>query len=141
MFEELTFELEENEQDKRINKNRKQYMKSDFKPIASKILIKRGGETIGHIHTPAGTGENITNGIQICGFTEAFDFWGCGIFRGYKDIQLLFDEGIMGGIDHKLDLRECLRCYRKPCQCETPQEPISFKVKRREELKDRLNKR
>lgn len=35
---------------------------------------------IGHIFTPSSSSDNITNAIQICGFEEAFDFWGCGIF-------------------------------------------------------------
>ena len=35
---------------------------------------------IGHIFTPSGSGEDTLNAIQICGFEEAFDLWGCGIF-------------------------------------------------------------
>ena len=53
---------------------------------------------IGNIFTPAGTSHNIKNAIQICGFDEAFDFWGCGIFGDKKtqlmkkDIQLMFSD-------------------------------------------------
>ena len=35
---------------------------------------------IGHIFTPSSSGEDILNAIQICGFTEAFDLWGCGLY-------------------------------------------------------------
>jgi hypothetical protein len=40
----------------------------------------KGERKIGHIFSPSGSGENITNAIQVCGFDEAFDLWGCGIF-------------------------------------------------------------
>jgi hypothetical protein len=35
---------------------------------------------IGQIFTPSGSGQDVKNAIQICGFEEAFDFWGCGIY-------------------------------------------------------------
>lgn len=103
-----------------------------FEPIEDKEIKKRTGQTIytkvrirdhmsgkeiGHIFSPGGSGEDIENAIQVCGFTEAFDLWGCGIYHGYKDIQLLFDEGIMGGKTNH-NLSKCCRCYRNPCQCE-----------------------
>ena len=49
---------------------------------------------IGHIFTPSSSAENNLNAIQICGFDEAFDLWGCGVFgdketgQMKKDIQL-----------------------------------------------------
>lgn len=49
---------------------------------------------IGQIVTPSGSGMTNLNAIQICGFDEAFDLWGCGIFGDKetglmkKDIQL-----------------------------------------------------
>ena len=49
---------------------------------------------IGHIFTPSGSAETTTNAIQICGFDEAFDLWGCGVYgdsitkQMKKDIQL-----------------------------------------------------
>jgi len=49
---------------------------------------------IGHIFTPSGSGKTNLNAIQICGFDEAFDLWGCGVYgdkktqRMKKDIQL-----------------------------------------------------
>lgn len=42
---------------------------------------------IGQIFTPSGSGENNRNAIQVCGFTEAFDLWGCGIFATPKTNQ------------------------------------------------------
>ena len=51
---------------------------------------------IGHIITPAGSGETFVNAIQICGFDWAYDFWGCGVYgdkatgKMKKDIQLLW---------------------------------------------------
>ena len=44
------------------------------------VLIKSYGKTIGHIFTPASSGNDITNAIQVCGFDKAYDLWGCGIF-------------------------------------------------------------
>jgi len=49
---------------------------------------------VGHIITPSGSGRDTLNAIQICGFDEAFDLWGCGVFGNketnnmQKDIQL-----------------------------------------------------
>ena len=51
---------------------------------------------IGRIFTPSGSGHDVKNAIQVCGFDEAFDFWGCGIYgdkktqKMKKDIQLQF---------------------------------------------------
>lgn len=104
-----------------------------------KIKIMKNNEEVGHIFTPSGSGEDIINAIQVCGFAEAFDIWGCGIYKGYKDIQLLFDEGIMGGKDINTDLTKCLRCFRQPCQCENKDsQKIAFNVKTRHEIKERL---
>jgi hypothetical protein len=53
-------------------------------------------QLIGHIFTPSGSGKTYTNAIQICGFDDAFDLWGCGVFGDVetkqmkKDIQLKF---------------------------------------------------
>lgn len=75
---------------------------------------------IGHIFTPSGSGHINLNAIQICGFDEAFDLWGCGIFGDSerkvmkKDIQLCWfglydqmsneerDNVILGTKEHKL---------------------------------------
>ena len=60
------------------------------------IGITDNGERseVGHIFTPSGSGETNLNAIQICGFDEAFDLWGCGVYgdaetkQMKKDIQL-----------------------------------------------------
>jgi len=50
---------------------------------------------IGHIFTPSGSGEDTLNAIQVCGFEEAFDLWGCGVFgeditekRSYTQVEI-----------------------------------------------------
>ena len=149
MNKQITFELEELESDKKQNDMRRILYKDGYRQNASKVLIKRGDEVIGHIFTPGGSGDDQMNAIQICGFTEAFDLWGCGIFKGYKDIGLLFDDGIMGGKPH-FELEKCCRCYMNPCQCENkiipkkehidnPEKidmiPMPFNVKDSSELK------
>jgi len=63
---EITFEMEDN---KHIN-------------------IRCGERLIGHIFTPGGTGEAYNNVIQVCGFEEAFDYWGCGVF-GTEQIKII----------------------------------------------------
>lgn len=58
-------------------------MKIEFvlkdKQTVSIIGINDKGERkeVGEIFTPAGSGHTTTNAIQICGFTEAYDLWGC----------------------------------------------------------------
>lgn len=104
-------------------------MEITFKMVNDKeIDIYSGENLIGHIFTPAGSGCDTKNAIQICGFEEAFDYWGCGIFgeKGEadkavmkKDIQLMFK-------DYKrAERREtnhtwhaCVCCYNDPCTCE-----------------------
>lgn len=102
-------------------------------------LVKR---EIGCIFTPAGSGEYIINAIQICGFKEAYDFWGCARYQypitnkdqerimmdfeekqvpfiQAKDIQLLFDvETLHNKAWGNVNLNECCRCYNKPCTCD-----------------------
>lgn len=36
---------------------------------------------VGTIQTPSGSGECYHNAIQVCGFSEAFDLWGCACFK------------------------------------------------------------
>ena len=142
----ITFELEQDERDKKLSKLYN-------KEVSSSILIKKEGVTIGRVFTPSGSGHDVTNAIQVCGFTEAFDLWGCGIFKGYKDIQLLYDDGIMGGKPHKLDMSKCCRCYMNPCQCENKcnktneeieeegiKRPLPFNVKISKEIEERLER-
>jgi len=44
------------------------------------VVIKRGEQTIGHIFTPCGTNGDELNVVQVCGFDELFDYWGCGVY-------------------------------------------------------------
>jgi hypothetical protein len=60
------------------------------------IDIKGQRKEIGHIFTPAGSGERNINAIQICGWDWAYDYWGCGVYgdkatgQMKKDIQLIW---------------------------------------------------
>ncbi len=107
-------------------------------------IINDDGKKIGHVFTPSGSGGNSTNAIQVCGFSDAFDFWGCGVFKGFKDIQLLFDEKPLKGSP---DIDRCPRCFMSGCQCDitdadvfeaTPYTKNPFIVKRAEDLHDRI---
>jgi hypothetical protein len=124
----------------------------------------KGEKSIGHIFTPSGSSETTLNAIQICGFDEAFDLWGCGIFgdkktgRMKKDIQLCW----FGNYD-KMSTSEkmhistprlnsdfsysknrfcsdvCQKCFNYPCTCEshvTYDNP--FTVKREQDLRNVL---
>ena len=104
-----------------------------------KILDDKGAE-VGHIFTPSGSGRHNVNCIQVCGFTEAFDLWGCGIYKGKKDIQLLYDDVKLKGTFHEFDLDKCLRCYQDPCVCENPSRnaTMPFRVKREKEIEGRI---
>lgn len=111
-------------------------------------------KVIGHIFTPSGSSHTSKNAIQICGFQEAFDLWGCAVFarKGLwgqvrmldkekyiqvKDIQLKFNMEIEPhcmGREHDLE-KDCSRCYNKPCTCE---QHVAFEnpytVKREQDL-------
>lgn len=116
----ITFEIEEN----------------------TKVIIKLDGKEIGHIFSPSGSANNNVNCIQVCGFSEAFDLWGCGIYEGFKDIQLLFDDKKMNS---NFSLDGCFRCYMNPCRCENKKDnmvwvkkDMPFNIKREEDIKDRI---
>jgi hypothetical protein len=112
---------------------------------------------IGKIFTPSGSGLHNINAIQVCGFKEAFDLWGCGrfahpkfkneieyaknkrgekIFEYSKDIQLMFDDEsqdakIMGN-DWP---NNCTGCYNNPCTCERKEKYDNpYTVKREQDL-------
>lgn len=106
-------------------------MNITFKQMSENhINIYNKDKIIGHIFSPSGSGNNYENGIQVCGFSEAFDYWGCGIFKGKKDIQLHFDDKLMEGKPvENYDINDCLKCYMKPCACKQD----TWKIKR---LKD-----
>jgi hypothetical protein len=101
---------------------------------------------VGRIFTPSSSANNIKNAIQICGFTEAFDLWGCSEFqhlretRGIgndiikrdskgnpimqqaKDIQLQFTwETRRTPQDYSMTEKlfdNCCYCFNNPCTCE-----------------------
>jgi hypothetical protein len=103
----------------------------------------------------------VTNAIQICGFREAYDLWGCArycypekinkkeiIVDGLenkknrficaKDIQLIFD------LDTKpmgfVSIEDCERCFNNPCTCENSKdEKNPYNVKREENLEIQKN--
>lgn len=89
------------------------------------VAIMKGDKQIGRIFSPSSSSENIENAIQICGFSEAFDLWGC-VMDGYKDIQLLFDEKQYTtpkdkeGTPIYRSVANCDRCFSTPCCCEIP---------------------
>jgi len=61
------------------------------------IINEEDGRIVGRIYTPSGTGEYIENAIQVCGFSRAFELWGCGVFgddkgKALQDIQLSFKD-------------------------------------------------
>lgn len=86
-------------------------------------------QEIGHIFTPSGSTEDSTNSIQVCGFDNAFDLWGCGVYGDSetkemkKDIQLQWNR-IYPLMDHsdrmtKFDMhKDCGKCFNNPCTCE-----------------------
>lgn len=83
------------------------------------VINKFNGEIIGNIFTPSGTGHDREGAIQVCGFDDCFELWGCGIFGDgegspKKDIQLLFSENsrIDNSIDKDIisDLK-CDKCF------------------------------
>lgn len=117
---------------------------------------------IGIIFTPSGSASDVKNAIQVCGFDEAFDFWGCGLFqklknkkerianrleeskkqdwKSAKDIQLMFSFDTRNKEINDIE-NICLACFNNPCDCENKvndKKTNPFNVKREEELKDRL---
>lgn len=61
------------------------------------IINEEDGRIVGRIFTPSGTGRDKPDAIQVCGFSRAFEFWGCGGFgdnegKPLQDIQLLFKD-------------------------------------------------
>lgn len=96
----------------------------------TEVEIISEGKVIGRIFTPSSSGDDITNAIQVCGFEEAFDLWGCGIFRDIKtgkakkDIQLRFStyNTMKPHEAVRTSTRNCERCFNNPCNCETPKE-------------------
>jgi len=50
------------------------------------IIAEHDGvrKVVGNIHTPANSARTTLNAIQVCGFTDAYDLWGCANFAVYK---------------------------------------------------------
>lgn len=136
-------------------------MKIEFKQIDKNNVNIVGIEgekeqLIGRIFTPSGSSEDVKNAIQICGFDEAFDFWGCGLFAEKahkvlthfsgvryiqkKDIQLLFSMNTEKHIADNDILNDCFGCYNSTCTCDNTNigKVSPFNVKRHDDLKDQL---
>lgn len=119
-------------------------MEISFKQLdETHVNILSGGKVIGHIFSPAGSGNDVKNAIQVCGFEEAYDLWGCGIFgekdengkvRQKKDIQLMFREYEVAHAERFYP--GCVCCFNDPCNCHQPttKECGPFNVKREEDL-------
>ena len=110
----------------------------DKKTVAIYAFKDGKNKKVGEIFTPSGSGHTIRNAIQVCGFSEAFDYWGCAVFGRLqdkekvvarlesrypediqmKDIQLKFDwETEPHHTQHSRMGVDCLRCYNDPCTC------------------------
>jgi len=88
------------------------------------ILNKDNGKIIGRIFTPSGSGNNTPSCIQVCGFDDCFDLWGCGVFTDNKgnpkkDIQLLFNPNSTDKGEVGIIIDVCEKCYGKDkCMCD-----------------------
>jgi len=116
---------------------------------------------IGCIFTPSGTSQDCIDCIQVCGFEEAFDLWGCGRYQAPKcnssgeyirdkngnrefkyarDIQLKFNWETHGASKHPRYngdwAKNCHRCFNEPCTCEIKSRYDNpFTVKREQDLR------
>lgn len=100
---------------------------------------------IGRIFTPSGTGRDTPNAIQVCGISQIFDYWGCGVIfdkdgNPTKDIQLLFDKGNItnSSVLLKWDMeKDCGRCFypEDKCMC------WEFQLIRKEDIPEVKKKR
>ena len=133
------------------------------KEIAIMGIEKDKEKLIGQIFTPSGSNHTTTNAIQVCGFHEAFDLWGCAVYsrpkskkdtiettynkytgktevvmEQVKDIQLQFSmETVPTKRDYSRNaLDECWACYNIPCTCEIKIKHESpYTVKREQDLR------
>lgn len=140
----------------------KNNMKIKFKMVSEKeiqIVNGRGNKVLGQIFTPSGSGRQNEGCIQVCGFTDAFDLWGCGVFarkmrirtkknafkfKQVKDIQLKFDRDVEthhsglykifkdkhGFPKPKKSIKKCERCFNHPCSCDDKKGKNPYRVKR-----------
>lgn len=94
-------------------------MKITFKLLDKQVAIMNGDKEIGRIFSPSGTSRDKPNAIQVCGFSQAFEYWGCGRYGDGKgnpkrDIQLLFEEDSqMESLQSKRIITNdyCQRCF------------------------------
>lgn len=116
--------------------NEKEIIILNEEPLKNQGTVSK---EIGRIFTPSSSSNNITNAIQVCGFEEAFDLWGCAMYarpltedeqvlknlgnhntkmKQCKDIQLLFMPGSTHHVQKGDILKDCGRCYNIPCSCD-----------------------
>lgn len=165
----MLYEVGEREMKRNQKIKFKQVNDQEIKIFLEYEDLKTGGgfevkqKEIGQIFSPSGTGSTTINAIQVCGFSEAYDLWGCGLYgkhkfidsnknyknRKYlydsngnkimeqvKDIQLYFDEDTQKcSLD---DLDDCDKCFNTPCVCHNKGEKIRipFNVKRESDIKE-----
>lgn len=102
------------------------------------ILIADTDKKVGHIFTPAGSTENVINAIQVCGFNEAFDYWGCGIFGESKEnIKTHSDDKIARMKKHGIDLPKTYKDYNLVMKKDIQLVFEDYETKRFSSLSDR----
>lgn len=92
---------------------------------------------VGHIFTPGGTLRDNKSTIQVCGFKEAMNLWGCGIYGdsnnrrlARKDIELIYEWNTQ-----QISNDGCGGCYSNPCVCENKEKgKCPFNVKHESEI-------
>jgi len=120
------------------------------------IVVLLNGKEVGRIFTPSSNDNDCT--IQVCGFDEALDLWGCGLFgeelplvkgkygedriqcKMKKDIQLKFDMSsalteIVRDLNFVAQGGDCWRCYSRPCVCENKDGEMPYNVKKSKVIK------
>lgn len=85
------------------------------------IKIFKDGKEVGQIFTPSGSSGNNVNCIQVCGCTDIFDYWACGVYKGKKDIQMHFGDVKIPG-EFASGMSGCMRCFHSPCACDNKEE-------------------
>jgi hypothetical protein len=166
---EIVFELTDEKGNKIRGKELSIIGMEELRPGQPVKWMKTGPEKeftehiVGHIFTPGGSGHTIKNAIQICGFDEAFDLWGCAMFGGpvWKGLDKQFvqarrrngrfsdrdrDEKIaqkkdvqllfsMETKEHNKWSKNCYKCYNNPCTCEIQiKHDNPYTVKRSQDL-------
>ena len=122
-------------------------------------MLQRQKKNWEKIHS-IGTSEDCIDCIQVCGFEEAFDLWGCGHYQIPKvtpwgeynkdkngkrqfdyerDIQLKFDWETHSAGDHDDNgawAKNCHKCFNEPCTCEIKEAFQNlYTVKREQDLR------